>query len=84
MWCDCCGQRIRFGQSRLTATEKAQFNWGGAEDDVNIIKAQCIKAIADYYEIRNWTDEWDPQLSIRENAAEFQKMSEPEMRQIKR
>lgn len=56
---------------------------GGPNDRVNIIKAQCIKAIADYYNIEDWIAIWDPTLSRRENAVLFKHNAEPDMRRFK-
>lgn len=88
MMCDHCGQAIKFGQSSLTRAEKARFNWSGdPKGSPNIIEAQCVKAIAQYYGVRDWTTHWDPTLSVGENhdimAREGFQMHEKTMRERK-
>lgn len=83
--CPHCGQRIPIGQARLTREEKRRFNWGGPDDDINIIKAQCIKAAAQYYGIEDWTAIWDSSLSVDENIALMRRHgNNPTMRELKR
>lgn len=71
--CPCCGQKLKIGQVQLTEREKAMFNWGGPDDDVNIIKAQCVKAAAEYYGVSDWTSKWDTTLSVSENIERMRK-----------
>lgn len=66
--CDHCGQAIKFGQLPLTESEKARFNWTGHPNgSPNIIEAQCVKAIAEYYGVTDWYAHWDPTLTVDEN-----------------
>lgn len=81
--CHCCGQKIKIGQKQLTRSEKARFDWGGPNDDVNIIKAQCIKAAAEYYGISDWTAKWDPTLTVDENIALMREEGNPTMREMR-
>lgn len=68
MNCHSCGQRIKFGQSRLTDSEKHCYNWSGDPNgSPNIIEAQCVKACAQWYGVEDWTAYWDPILSVEEN-----------------
>ena len=82
MKCDCCGQDIKIGQIQLTRREKRMYNWGGPDDNVNIIKAQCVKAAAYYFGISDWTSEWDTSLTVDENIANFEKQTNPTMREM--
>lgn len=56
------------GQEQLTDHEKRQYNWdGNPHGSPNIIEAQCVKAAAIHFEIRDWMSYWDPSLSVEEN-----------------
>ena len=87
MMCHHCGQHIKFGQSKLNEREKARFDWSGDPNgSPNIIEAQCVKAIAEYYGVDYWTDHWDPTLSVSENADIMAKRSAkqgPTMREMR-
>ena len=84
MICNCCDQRIKIGQAQLTEAEKRRYDWGGPNDDANIIKAQCVKAAAVYYDVPEWMDYWDPTLSIGENIELMRQQDSQTMREIGR
>lgn len=82
--CPHCGQRIKIGQSQLSRGEKQRFDWGGPTDEVNIIRAQVVKAAAQYYGIEDWAAQWDPTLTPDENVALLrQRGTEPTMRELR-
>lgn len=82
--CPYCGHRVKIGQSQLTRQEKSMFNWGGPDADINIIKAQCIKAAAQYYGVEDWTAHWDTTLSVDENITLMRQQGDsPTMRELK-
>lgn len=67
VYCDHCDQKIRFGQTQLTRSEKQRYQWAGPNGSPNIIEAQCVKAAAEYFGVVEWMDYWDPSLSVDEN-----------------
>lgn len=82
--CPHCGQRIRIGQQQLTPAEKSRFDWSGdPHGSPNIIEAQIAKAAADYYDVSDWTAQWDPDLTPGENVALMRERAEPTMRELR-
>lgn len=73
--CPCCGGSLNIGQAELTEEEKSRVDWAGPPQNgrPNIIEAQVIKAIAQYYGVEDWMSYWDKTLSPSENAEIFRK-----------
>lgn len=75
--CPHCNQPIKIGQAELTEAEKRKVDWAGPPENgrPNIIEAQRIKALAQYYGIEDWMTHWDETLSPEENAEIFRRKS---------
>lgn len=67
----------------LTDGEKSRYQWGGPHESPNIIEAQCVKAAAEYFGVRDWMAEWDPELTVDENIELMARRgSTPTMREL--
>lgn len=67
--CPHCGQEIPVGQMELTESEVKALPTGNQNsDDLSVIEWQHIKALADFYNVRDWTNKVDCSLSYEENA----------------